>query len=145
MRSCEGFWRGEFRFVGLAPGAGWGRWKLAPGAGRGRLELAPGERDAAVSARPWQAVAVAETAGGAGRGAGDAGEACGRRRRDGASVTKTGRIVTDPQDLKTPCMNSPHQGVVNSLSVDRPCHSKVNPRSPTFGASMGTKTLATSL
>jgi hypothetical protein len=52
-------------------------WLVFAGAVKGatRRKLAPEVRDAAVSARPWQAVAVAETAG----SAGDAGEACGGR------------------------------------------------------------------
>ena len=82
---------------GWRPGKGRGASGLAPGKRTGRLRAGARVRDAAVSAtRPGQAVAVAETAGGAGsarkvRGGGT--EALrgtgGRRHRDGRSVTET--------------------------------------------------------
>src|SRR6202000_1718767 len=66
------------------PGRGRGRRKLARGKGRGRLKLAPGAKGRWPSRpRPWQAVAVAETAGdvrSGGRARGGRARAHGARR-----------------------------------------------------------------
>jgi hypothetical protein len=110
--------------------------------GRSRFRLAPGKGTLPSRPRPWQVVAVAETAEGAGSGVRNSrhadlrrsaarGRRNGRGRLTGAqrnshrgrslSQGRPGRLTSSrlPPAVQTRCMKRPHHGVVNPCSALR--------------------------